>query len=60
MSPDDLTVADREIAQDALVRIYVARLERLEWDRQYLRDRVTNIKRARIRRLSKFYTKTAR
>lgn len=54
MTPEDLSPADRELAQSALARIYLARLKRLEWDRQFLRERVTGLVRPRIYTLKKF------
>ena len=54
MTPDDLSPADRGLAQAAMTRIYLGRLQRLEWDRQFVRDRVTGLVRPRIYALKKF------
>ena len=54
MTPEDLSPADRVLAQSALARIYLGRLRRLEWDRQFLRERVTGLVRPRIYTLKKF------
>jgi hypothetical protein len=54
VTPDDLSPADRELAQAAMTRIYLGRLQRLEWDRQFVRDRVTGLVRPRIYALKKF------
>lgn len=43
MTPEDLTPADRELAQLAMVRIYLARQARAEWARQHQREPVTDI-----------------
>jgi hypothetical protein len=47
VSPDDLSPADRELAQLALLRIHLGRLSRAEWHRQYSRERYTHVKRIR-------------
>jgi hypothetical protein len=48
VTPEDLP-ADRVLAQAAaLTRIYLGRLQRLEWDRHSVRDLVTSLGRPRI------------
>ena len=56
MTPESLSPADREMAQAALMRLYLKRQKldaRSEWDRQYLRDRGTHEPRARLYALKK-------
>jgi hypothetical protein len=45
---EELTPAQREEIQHALVRRYIARLDREAWDRDYRRERYTRIVRPRI------------
>jgi hypothetical protein len=54
MTPDDLTPRDRELAQEALARIYEARLKRREWAREFVRDPATKLVRPRVYALKKF------
>lgn len=48
MTPEDLMPADRELAQVALLRIYLARNARVQWDRYFLREPVTHLARPRL------------